>query len=85
MGKWWRIGRLTGDDFLDFLGPPAKSELLSVGRHPVHTTNYILEIEESKCNGCGQYVDAFPAEAMAHYLACWVMPLRSSRFGPAGR
>ena len=33
--------------------------------HPVHTTNYIPEIEESKCNGCGKCVEVCPVEAMA--------------------
>lgn len=33
--------------------------------HPVHTTNYIPEIEESKCTGCGKCVEVCPVEAMA--------------------
>jgi len=33
--------------------------------HPVHTTNYIPEIEESRCNGCGKCVEVCPVEAMA--------------------
>jgi ferredoxin len=32
--------------------------------HPVHTTNFILEIDRSKCNGCGKCVDACPVEAL---------------------
>ncbi|HNW59701.1 MAG TPA: 4Fe-4S binding protein [bacterium] len=33
--------------------------------HPVHTTNYIPEIAESKCTGCGKCVEVCPVEAMA--------------------
>ena len=32
---------------------------------PVHTTNYLPVIEESKCNGCGKCVDVCPVEAMS--------------------
>jgi ferredoxin len=32
--------------------------------HPVHTTNYLPEIDESRCNGCGKCVSACPVEAM---------------------
>lgn len=32
--------------------------------NPVHTTNFIPEIEEEKCNGCGKCVNACPVEAM---------------------
>jgi len=32
---------------------------------PVHTTNYLPVIEESKCNGCGNCVDVCPVEAMS--------------------
>ncbi len=31
---------------------------------PVHTTNFIPEIEQSLCNGCGKCVSACPVEAM---------------------
>jgi len=33
--------------------------------NPVHTTNFIPEINEEKCNGCGKCVNACPVEAMA--------------------
>ena len=33
--------------------------------HPVHTTNYIPELNEERCNGCGKCVDACPVEAMS--------------------
>jgi ferredoxin len=33
--------------------------------HPVHTTNFIPETNESACNGCGKCADACPVEAMA--------------------
>jgi len=32
--------------------------------NPVHTTNYLPEIDEEKCNGCGKCVNACPVEAM---------------------
>ena len=32
--------------------------------HPVHTTNFIPEISEETCNGCGKCVDVCPVEAM---------------------
>lgn len=32
---------------------------------PIHTTNFIPEIQVEKCNGCGKCVDACPVEAMA--------------------
>jgi Na+-translocating ferredoxin:NAD+ oxidoreductase RNF subunit RnfB len=32
---------------------------------PVHTTNFLPEIDESKCNGCGKCVAACPVEAMS--------------------
>ena len=32
--------------------------------NPVHTTNFIPEIIEEKCNGCGKCVNACPVEAM---------------------
>lgn len=31
---------------------------------PVHTTNYLPEIDEASCNGCGQCVDVCPVAAM---------------------
>ena len=33
--------------------------------HPVHTTNFLPQISEDRCNGCGKCVDACPVEAMA--------------------
>jgi len=33
--------------------------------NPVHTTNFLPEIDEAKCNGCGKCVNACPVEAMA--------------------
>ena len=33
--------------------------------HPVHTTNFIPEIDETSCNGCGKCIDCCPVEAMA--------------------
>lgn len=33
--------------------------------NPVHTTNYIPEIDENFCTGCGKCVDACPVEAMS--------------------
>jgi ferredoxin len=32
--------------------------------HPVHTTNFIPEINENDCTGCGKCVDVCPVEAM---------------------
>lgn len=32
--------------------------------HPVHTTNFIPEIQAEDCNGCGKCVNACPVEAM---------------------
>jgi ferredoxin len=32
--------------------------------HPVHTTNYLPEVDETQCNGCGKCVSACPVEAM---------------------
>ena len=32
--------------------------------HPVHTTNYLPEVDEALCNGCGKCVTACPVEAM---------------------
>lgn len=32
--------------------------------HPVHTTNFIPEVKEATCNGCGKCVDICPVEAM---------------------
>ena len=32
---------------------------------PVHTTNFLPEIDEAKCNGCGKCVNACPVEAMS--------------------
>jgi ferredoxin len=31
---------------------------------PVHTTNFIPEIDETRCNGCGKCVNVCPVEAM---------------------
>ena len=33
--------------------------------HPVHTTNFIPEIDEATCNGCGKCVVGCPVEAMS--------------------
>ena len=33
--------------------------------NPVHTTNFLPEIDEATCNGCGKCVSACPVEAMA--------------------
>jgi ferredoxin len=32
--------------------------------HPVHTTNFLPEIDLAQCNGCGKCVAACPVEAM---------------------
>jgi ferredoxin len=32
--------------------------------HPVHTTNFLPEVDEAFCNGCGKCVAACPVEAM---------------------
>ena len=32
--------------------------------HPLHTTNFILEVDRSKCNGCAKCVDKCPVEAL---------------------
>jgi ferredoxin len=33
--------------------------------HPVHTSNYLPEIDAGKCNGCGKCVTACPVEAVS--------------------
>jgi ferredoxin len=33
--------------------------------HPVHTTNFLPDIDRQACNGCGKCVTACPVEAMA--------------------
>jgi len=33
--------------------------------HPVHTSNFIPEIEDETCNGCGKCVSACPVEALS--------------------
>ena len=33
--------------------------------HPVHTSNFILAVDEVACNGCGKCVDACPVEALS--------------------
>jgi ferredoxin len=33
--------------------------------HPVHTSNYLPEIDLQDCNGCGKCVDACPVEALS--------------------
>ncbi|MBP1636154.1 MAG: 4Fe-4S ferredoxin iron-sulfur binding domain protein [Acidobacteria bacterium] len=33
--------------------------------HPVHTTNYLPEVDAARCTGCGLCVEACPVEAMA--------------------
>ena len=32
--------------------------------NPVHTTNFLPEIDEETCNGCGNCVSVCPVEAM---------------------
>jgi Pyruvate/2-oxoacid:ferredoxin oxidoreductase delta subunit len=32
--------------------------------HPVHTTNFLPEVDAARCNGCGKCADACPVEAM---------------------
>jgi len=32
--------------------------------HPVHTTNFLPEVDDALCNGCGKCVSACPVEAM---------------------
>ena len=32
--------------------------------HPVHTTNFLPEVDRALCNGCGKCADACPVEAM---------------------
>ena len=32
--------------------------------NPVHTTNFLPEVDEARCNGCGKCVIACPVEAM---------------------
>lgn len=32
--------------------------------HPVHTTNFLPQVDENSCNGCGRCVSACPVEAM---------------------
>ena len=32
--------------------------------HPVHTTNFLPQIDDEKCNGCGQCIHGCPVEAM---------------------
>lgn len=38
--------------------------------NPVHTTNFIPEINEKKCTGCGKCVTLCPVEAMSLVNAC---------------
>jgi ferredoxin len=33
--------------------------------HPLHTTNFILAIDQTACNGCGKCVDACPVDALS--------------------
>ena len=33
--------------------------------HPVHTTNFLPEVDEQTCNGCGKCLDWCPVEAMS--------------------
>lgn len=33
--------------------------------HPVHTTNFMPEIDDQTCNGCGKCLDRCPVEAMS--------------------
>jgi ferredoxin len=37
--------------------------------HPVHTTNFLPEIEAAQCNGCGRCVRVCPVEAVSLVLA----------------
>jgi len=32
--------------------------------HPIHTTNYLPQIQADQCNGCGKCINACPVEAM---------------------
>lgn len=45
--------------------------------HPVHTTNFLPEIREENCNGCGKCVDVCPVEAMT--LASANDPVKQKR------
>jgi ferredoxin len=45
--------------------------------NPVHTTNFIPDIQDSECNGCGKCVSACPVEAMT--LVSSNDPLRPKR------
>ena len=33
--------------------------------HPIHTTNFLPELTDEKCNGCGKCVSACPVEALS--------------------
>jgi ferredoxin len=33
--------------------------------HPVHTSNFVLALDDTTCNGCGKCVDACPVEALS--------------------
>ena len=33
--------------------------------HPIHTSNYIAEVDVTKCTGCGKCVEACPVEALS--------------------
>jgi ferredoxin len=37
--------------------------------HPVHTTNFLPQVQAEECAGCGKCVSACPVEAMALVLA----------------